>query len=105
MQEASQNYPTAIRKHFDELHHAFIALGMEGLATKFFSKGLITVEVKDAVFSQNAKSAGEKANTLLSAIQGRIKIDQSAFDTFVGILESEPAYQPLADKLTKNEAV
>ena len=48
----------------------------------------------------NGTSEGIKAHLLLSAIEGRIRSDPSAFDTFVDILRSEPAYEHLAEKLT-----
>jgi len=55
------------------------------------------------VFSAaNGTNLGTKAHDLLSAIQEWIKTDPSAFDVFVGILRSEPAYQHLADKLTSD---
>jgi len=92
----------AIQKHFDELWGAILNLGMLDLTTKAFSKGLITAEVKRMVFSTNGTSSEVKADALLSAIQERIKNDQSAFDVFVEILRSEPAYQHLADKLTND---
>ena len=90
----------AIQEHFDELWGAISRLGMLELTTKAYTKGLITREVQETIFSENGTSAGRKAHLLLSAIQERIKIDQSAFDTFVEILRSEPAYDILADKLT-----
>ena len=90
----------AIQEHFGELWGAISRLGMLELTTKAYSKGLITTEVKETIFSVNGTSKGIKADLLLSAIQERIRADQSAFDTFVEILRSEPAYEHLADKLT-----
>ena len=90
----------AIQEHFDELWGAISKLGMLEVTAKAYSKGLITGEVKDIIFSVNGTSVGVKANALLSAIQEQIKTNQSAFDTFVDILRSEPAYQHLADMLT-----
>ena len=90
----------AIQKHFDELWGAISRQGMLELTTKAYSKGLITAEVKDTVFSAaNGTSSGVKAHTLLSAIHEQIKTDPIAFDTFVEILGSEPPYQHLAEKL------
>ena len=90
----------AIQEHFDELWGALSEIGMLELTTKAFTKGLIAREVKKTIFSENGTSEGRKADLLLSAIQERIRSDQSAFDTFVGILRSDPAYKHLADKLT-----
>ena len=92
----------AIQKHFDELWGAISRLGMLDLTAKAYSKGLITAEVKDTVFSTNGMSSGVKADILLSAIQEHIKTDPSAFKVFVEILRSDPAYQCLADKLTSD---
>ena len=89
----------AIREHFDELWGAISKLAMLEVTTKAYSKGFITSEVKDTIFSVNGTSVGVKADTLLSAIQEQIKTDQSAFDPFVEILRSEPAYGQLTDKL------
>ena len=90
----------AIQEHFDELWGAVSRFGMLELTTKAYSKGLITTEVKETIFSVNGTSNGIKADLLLSAIQERIRADQSAFDTFVEILRSESAYNHLANKLT-----
>ena len=101
-ENSSSSGHAAIQKHFDELWGAISNLGMLDLTTKAFSKGLITAEVKRMVFSTNGTSSEVKADALLSAIQERIKNDPSAFDVFVEILRSEPAYQHLADKLTNH---
>ena len=89
----------ALQEHFDEIWGAFSALGMLEVTTKAYSKGLITHEVKETIFSVHDTSEGRKANFLLSAIQKRIKTDQNAFDTFVEVLRSMPPYGHLADKL------
>jgi len=99
---SSSSGHAAIQKHFDELWGAISSLGMLDLTTKAFAKGLITAEVKNMVFSTNGTSSEVKANSLLSAIQGRIKNDPSAFNVFVEILRSELAYQHLADMLTSD---
>ena len=91
---------TAILKHFDELWGALSELGMLEITAKAYTKGLITREVKKTIFLENGTSEGRKADLLLSAIQERIRTDQSAFDTFVEILRSERAYNHLADMLT-----
>ena len=90
----------AIQEHFDELWGAISKFCMLEVTTKSYSKGLITGEVRDTIFSVNGTSVGVKAYILLSAIQERIKTDPRAFDTFVEILRSEPAYEHLADELT-----
>ena len=89
----------AIQEHFDELWGAISKLAMLEVTTKAYWKGFITSEVKDTIFSVNGTSVGLKADILLSAIQERIKTDQSAFDPFVEVLRSEPVYGRLTDKL------
>jgi len=84
---------TVIQKHYDKLLGALTNMGMLGLTAMAYSRGLITSEVRDAVFSR------KEANVFLSAIQQKIKTDPSAFDTFIEILRSEPAYEHLADML------
>lgn len=91
---------TAIQKHFAELWEALSELGMLEVTAKAYTKGLITGEVKKTISSVNGTSEEIKAHLLLSAIEGRIRSDQNAFDTFVDILRSESAYEHLADKLT-----
>ena len=88
-----------IQKHFNELLDALPKMGMDELAAEAYSKSLISDQIKQFVLSSDATSI-KKANALLSAIQVRIKTDPNTFDTFVEILRSQPAHQPLADKLT-----
>ena len=89
---------TAIQKHYDELLGALTNMSMLQLTAKAYSRDLITNEIKSIILS--GKSTGFKeANVLLSAIQEKIKTDPSAFDTFIEILRSEPAYEHLADML------
>ena len=73
----SSSSHAVVQKHFDKLWGAVSRLGMLDLTTKAYSKGLITAEVKDSVFSVNGVSSGVKADALLS----------------------EPPYQHLAEKL------
>ena len=90
----------AIQEHFDQLWGAISRFGMLDLTTKAYSKGLISTELKDTIFSVDGTSGGIKAHLLLSAIQERIRADRSAFDTFVEILRSDLGYKHLAEKLT-----
>ena len=99
---SSEDGHTVIREHFHELVDAVSQLGMLDITLKAYSKGLITDEVKNTVLSMNGASEGVKANILVSAIKQHIKGDPSAFNTFVEILRSEPAYKHLADKLTSS---
>ena len=89
---------TAIQKHYDELLGALANMGMLQLTAKAYSRDLITNEIKSIILSGKSTEFKE-ANILLSAIQEKIKTDPSAFDTFIEILRSEPAYEHLADML------
>ena len=89
---------TAIQKHYDELLGALANMGMLQLTAKAYSRDLITSEIKSIILSGKSTEFKE-ANILLSAIQEKIKTDPSAFDTFIEILSSEPAYEHLADML------
>ena len=89
---------TAIQKHYDELLGALTNMGMLGMTEMAYSRGLITSEIKSIILSGKSTEFKE-ANILLSAIQEKIKTDPSAFDTFIEILRSEPAYEHLADML------
>ena len=89
---------TAIQKHYNELLCALANMGMLELTAKAYSRDLITNEIKGVILSGKSTEFKE-ANILLSAIQEKIKTDPSAFDTFIEILRSEPAYEHLADML------
>ena len=95
----SEDGDIVLRKHFAELVDKVSKLGMLDITLKAYQEELITDEIKNIILSVNGASEGVKANILLSAIKERIKGDPSAFDTFVKILRSEPAYEHLADKL------
>ena len=89
---------TTIQKHHDELLGALANMGMLQLTAKVYSRDLITNEIKSIILSGKSTEFKE-ANILLSAIQEKVKTDPSAFDTFIEILRSEPAYEHLADVL------
>lgn len=88
------------QKHFSELLDALSKMGMDELVAEAYSKGLVSDQIKQVVLSSDGTST-KKANALLSAIQVRMKTDPTTFDSFVEILKLQPAYQPLADKLTR----
>jgi len=88
------------QKHFSELLDALSKMGMDELVAEAYSKGLVSDQIKQDVLSSDYTST-KKANALLSAIQARMKTDPTTFDSFVEILRLQPAYQPLADKLTR----
>ena len=92
---------TAIQEHYDKLLGALTNMGMLEVTAKAYSKGLITSEIRDIIFS-GKRAELKEANVLLSAVQEKIKTDPSAFDTFIKILRSEHAYEHLADMVTSN---
>ena len=65
------------------------------LAAKAYSKGLITQGQMTQALSANGLTPMKLASDFLIAIQNRIKRDEKAFDKFVAILKSEPAYEHL----------
>lgn len=100
---------TALEENFDELLQQISQLPvLRDLASKAYSKGLITQVEKDEAFTGGA-SAQVLANNFLELIRSRIKRDVKAYNTFLGILASEAAYESLfvlaggtADTLTQN---
>jgi hypothetical protein len=85
----------ALQENFAEFIQAISQLStLHDLAAKAYSKGLISWNGKEEVFAPGG-SVLEKANKFLGLIQARIKRDGKAYDTFVSILRSEPAYEHL----------
>ena len=69
---------------------------LHDLAAKAYSKGLITMSGKKEAFATcNGMSIDVQANNFLELIQTRIKRDPKAYDVFLDILRSEPAYEHL----------
>ena len=85
----------ALQENFAEFTQAISQLStLHDLALKAHSKGLISWNGKEEIFAPGC-SGLEKANKFLGLIQARIKRDGKAYDTFVSILRSEPAYEHL----------
>jgi hypothetical protein len=85
----------ALQENFDEFVQAISQLSiLHELTLKAHSKGLISRNGKEEIFAPGG-SGLEKANKFLELIRARIKRDGKAYDTFVSILRSEPAYHHL----------
>ena len=85
----------ALQENFSELLQGISQLSvLHDLASKAYAKGLISESGKDEAFVIGISPAMQ-ANSFLKLIQSRIKRDQKAYDEFVGILKSEPAYAHL----------
>lgn len=69
---------------------------LHDLAVKAYSKGLIAKSGKKEAFS-SGMSLDVQANNFLELIETRIKRDPKAYDTFLDILRSEPAYEHLVN--------
>ena len=88
------------QKHFSELLNVLSKQGMDELVAEAYSKDLVSDQIMQVVLSSDGTST-KKAYAFLSAIQAQMKTDPTTFDSFVEILRLQPAYQPLADKLTR----
>ena len=85
----------AIQEHFNELlKHVSQQSVLHDLASKAYSKGLITADEKNAAFAPGI-SLEVQANNFLELIRDRIKRDKKKYDTFIGILKTEAAYENL----------
>ena len=85
----------AIQEHFNELlKHVSQQSVLHDLASKAYSKGLITAGEKNAAFAPGI-SLEVQANNFLELIRDRIKRDEKRYDTFIGILKTEAAYENL----------
>ncbi len=81
---------------------AVLKSGVGDLTDKAFSKGLISEEVKSQVTSRLVSlTEGERTQIFLDAINDRIKVNRSAFKDFLAILEDEPAFSTLGQRLRK----
>ena len=86
----------AMQDNFEELQRGLSQVSvLHDLALKAFSGGLITETQMCEAFSANGVSPMKQAVDFLLAIRNRVKRDEKAFDKFVAILKSEPAYEHL----------
>ena len=71
--------------------------GILSLCESFFSKNLLTKDLKDSSYTSKDETIVTKK--VLSALQSRVKADSSAFDKIVKILHSTTSMEYLAKKL------
>ena len=84
------------RVHYDRLVHAI--QDPLSLATRLFTQGIITYEVKDRV-NILGLSKLEKTDKLLSAIEGQIRSDPNMFQNFLSALNKDPSIHPLVESM------
>ena len=84
------------REHYDRLVCAI--QDPLSLATRLFTQGTITYEVKDRV-NILALSKLEKTDKLLSAIEGQIRSDPNMFQHFLSALNKDPSMHPLVESM------
>ena len=84
------------REYYDRLVHAI--QDPLSLATRLFSQGIITYEIKDRV-NILALSKLEKTDKLLSAIEGQIRSDPNMFQNFLSALNKDSSMQPQVESM------
>ena len=84
------------REHYDRLVHAI--LDPLPLATRLFTQGIITYEVKDRV-NILGLSKLEKTDKLLSAIEGQIRSEPNMFQHFLSALNEDPSMHSLVESM------
>ncbi len=98
---ASEAEVSAFQALYSDLK-AVLKSGLGDLTDKAFSKGLISEEVKSQVTSRLvSRTEEERTQVFLDAINNRIKADGFAFEKFLTILEDEPAFSTLGQRLRK----
>ena len=83
-----------------KLHYYELKTGLDpsSVVDKAFARYLLSREEWNAA-SHKQYTEDEKLGKLLGAVDRRIAVDKQAFHTFMEILEEEPAFQHLVDKL------
>ena len=85
----------ALKKNFDNLLRDISQISvLHDLASKCYSKGLITLAERRAAFATGG-DLFTQAHDFLDLICSRVKRDGKKYDTFLSILRSEPAYENL----------
>ena len=84
------------REHYDRLYHAI--QDPLSLATRLFSKGIITSEVKEEM-SVLGRSRLDKNNALLSAVETQIRSDPSVLYVFLVTLNEDPSMKLLVKSM------
>ena len=79
----------------DVLHHE-----SNVLATKAWSKGIIGAEL----YGNTTLSPRDKVANIIVGVSSRVKTDQTAFDKFIKILNSDSSLEHLAEKLLERSS-
>ena len=82
------------RKHFTAIVTGIQSSVLQ-VASKCYERGLIVKSELQFITDASEVDTFSKAQKLLMSIEDSIKINQARFDTFVEILEEEPAYKDL----------
>ena len=90
----SPEYQT-FKHHYDELK---TGLDPSSVVDKAFARDLLSREERNAA-SHTHYTDDEKLDKFLGALDRRIAVDKAAFHTFMEVLDEEPAFQHLVDKL------
>ena len=98
MASNSQETPEyrTFREHYDRLYHAI--QDPLSLATRLFSRGVITSVVKEKV-TVSALTRLEKNDALLTAVLGKIRTDPRMFYEFLSTLKEDPSMQSLVESM------
>ena len=91
---ASPEYQT-FKQHYQDLEKA---LDPSSVVAAAFAKDLLTSKERDEAVHMHY-SDDEKLGKLLAAIDKRIASDPDVFHTFMEILEREPAFRGVVEKL------
>ena len=91
---ADDSVPITFRKHFTTIVTG-IQSSVVQVATKCYARGLIVKGELSFINTASEVDTYSKAQKLLMSIEDSIKINEARFDTFVEILEEEPAYEDL----------
>ena len=86
----------AFREHYDRLYHAI--QDPLSLATRLFSRGIITSVVKEKV-TVSALTRLEKNDALLTAVLGRIRTDLRMFHEFLSTLNEDTSMKSLVKSI------
>ena len=91
---ADDSVPITFRKHFTTIVTG-IQSSVVQVATKCYERGLIVKSELIFINTASEVDTYSKAQKLLMSIEDSIKINEARFNTFVEILEEEPAYKDL----------
>ena len=83
------------RAHFDQLVRG-VSQQPDMITVTLYSKGLISLEVKNNITTKTGVSSDQKSIELVNAIENRIKVDQSPVQLMKELCEVMQQYPTLA---------